>query len=64
MHHNLFTVNNRRIPRIYGAGPYWDLRNNVIDQWSNTGTNVYDSVAVNLINNYHTHGYLDLGSVQ
>ena len=53
MHHCVFTWNNRRQPRIYGAGPYWDLRNNVLDNWTNTGTNVVGDDRVNVINNWH-----------
>ena len=39
-HHNLYTYNNRRQPKIVtGTGPY-DFRNNVVEYWTNTGTNV------------------------
>ena len=40
VHHNLYGWNNRRQPRIFGAGPYWDFRNNVMEYWTNSGTNV------------------------
>ena len=50
-HHNLYGWNNRRQPRIFGAGPYWDFRNNVMEFWTNSGTNVLVSDAVNIVNN-------------
>ncbi len=52
-HHNLYAWNNRRQPRIYGAGPYWDFRNNIVEFWTNSGTNILVSDAVNIINNWY-----------
>ncbi len=52
-HHNLYTYNNRRQPRMYYAGPRFDMRNNVVEYWTNTGTNICNTTAgVNVINNY------------
>ncbi len=54
MHHNLWTYNNRRQPRLYYAGPRFDVRNNVIEYWTNTGTNICATTAgCNIINNYY-----------
>jgi len=53
VHHNLYGWNNRRQPRIYGGGPYWDFRNNVIEYWTNSGTNCLQSDAINIINNWY-----------
>ena len=53
VHHNLYGWNNRRQPRVFGAGPYWDFRNNVMEFWTNSGTNILGSDAVNIINNYY-----------
>ena len=52
-HHNLYTWNNRRQPRVFEAGPYWDFRNNVMEYWTNSGTNVLYSDAVNIVNNWY-----------
>jgi len=52
-HHNLYTWNNRRQPRIFGGGPYWDFRNNVVEFWTNTGTNCLVSDAINIKNNWY-----------
>jgi hypothetical protein len=52
-HHNLYAWNNRRQPRIYGGGPYWDFRNNVVEYWTNTGTNCLQSDAINIIKNWY-----------
>ncbi len=50
-HHNLYTQNNRRQPKIVeGVGPF-DFRNNVVEKWTNTGTNVQVANAINIINN-------------
>jgi len=52
LHHNLYSYNNRRQPKIVNyAGPY-DFRNNVIQYWTGTGTNVEAGHQVNIINNY------------
>ena len=53
VHHNLYAWNNRRQPRVFGAGPYWDFRNNIMEFWTNSGTNILGSDAVNVINNYY-----------
>ena len=54
LHHNLYTYNNRRQPKIFKAGPCYDFRNNVVEYWTNTGTNVsYSTAGVNIINNYY-----------
>jgi len=34
LHHNLYTYNNRRQPKIYLAGPEFDFRNNVVHCFS------------------------------
>ncbi len=52
-HHNLYSWCNRRQPRIFGGGPYWDFRNNVVEYWTNTGTNILLSDAVNVVNNWY-----------
>ena len=51
VHHNYYTTNNRRQPRVYGGGPYWDFRNNVVEYWTNSGGNILNSTGVNIINN-------------
>ena len=70
-HHNLYSWNNRRQPRVFEAGPYWDFRNNVVEFWSGTGTNILLSNAVNVVNNWYgnpgplatcTNGFLGLTS--
>ncbi len=53
VHHNLYTRNNRRQPRVFGGGPYWDFRNNVVEYWTNSGTNILQSEAVNIVNNWY-----------
>jgi len=51
-HHNYFRENNRRQPKIVNVeGPY-DFRNNVLQYWTGTGTNVEFGHQVNIINNY------------
>ncbi len=53
-HHNLYSYNNRRQPKIYKAGPRFDFRNNVVEYWTNTGTNVQLTTAgINIINNWY-----------
>lgn len=51
-HHNLYSWNNRRQPKIFDAGPEYDFRNNLLEYWQNSGTNVVGSNGVNIINNY------------
>ena len=52
IHHNLYYGNNRRQPKIVNAeGPY-DWRNNLVQYWTGTGTNVEFGHQVNIINNY------------
>ena len=52
LHHNYYYGNNRRQPKIVNAvGPY-DFRNNVLQYWTGTGTNVEAGHQVNIINNY------------
>jgi len=51
VHHNYYTTNNRRQPRVYEGGPYWDFRNNVVEYWTNSGGNILSSTGVNIINN-------------
>ena len=52
LHHNLYSYNNRRQPKIVNyVGPY-DWRNNVLQNWTGTGTNVEAGHQVNIINNY------------
>lgn len=50
-HHNYYTTNNRRQPRVYEGGPLWDFRNNVVEYWTNSGGNILSSTSVNIINN-------------
>ena len=52
-HHNLYAWNNRRQPRIFGGGPYWDFRNNIVEFWTNTGTNCVASNTINIVNNWY-----------
>ena len=52
LHHNMYSYNNRRQPKIVNyTGPY-DWRNNVLQYWTGTGTNVEAGHQVNIINNY------------
>ena len=52
LHHNFYYGNNRRQPKIVNVeGPY-DWRNNVMENWTGTGTNVEAGHQVNIINNY------------
>ena len=52
LHHNYYNGNNRRQPKIVNTvGPY-DFRNNVLQYWTGTGTNVEAGHQVNIINNY------------
>ena len=52
LHHNYYRQNNRRQPKIVNSvGPY-DFRNNVLQYWTGTGTNVEAGHQVNIINNY------------
>jgi pectate lyase len=51
VHHNYYTTNNRRMPRVYEGGPYWDFRNNVVEYWTNSGGNILNSTGVNIISN-------------
>ena len=52
-HHNYYSWNYRRQPRIYEGGPYWDFRNNIVGHWMESGTNILNSTAVNIVNNYY-----------
>jgi len=53
LHHNYYYQNNRRQPKIVNyVGPY-DFRNNVLQYWTGTGTNVEAGHQVNIINNYY-----------
>jgi len=52
-HHNYYGWLNRRMPRIYEGGPNWDFRNNAVQYWTNSATNILNSTGVNLINNYY-----------
>ncbi len=58
LHHNYYRNINRRQPKIVTQdGPY-DFRNNVIQYWSGTGTNIEGTATsitreVNIINNYY-----------
>ena len=53
LHHNFYYGNNRRQPKIVNVeGPY-DWRNNVVENWTGTGTNVEAGHQVNIINNYY-----------
>ncbi len=54
-HHNLFTDNNRRQPRVFApAGPDFDFRNNVVRRWWNLGTQVVGAGAsCNILNNFY-----------
>ncbi len=52
-HHNLYTWNNRRQPKIVTTiGPF-DFRNNVVEYWGNVGTNCENVGAINVINNWY-----------
>ena len=52
LHHNLYNANNRRQPKIFEAGPEYDFRNNIVEMWTNSGTNIVNSTGgVNIINN-------------
>ena len=57
LHHNFYYSNNRRQPKIVTQlGPY-DFRNNVLEAWTGTGTNIECMTQcahmVNIINNYY-----------
>jgi len=53
LHHNFYYGNNRRQPKIVNyIGPY-DFRNNVLENWTGTGTNVEAGHKVNIVNNYY-----------
>ncbi len=52
-HHNLYNHCNRRQPKIVcQTGPF-DFRNNVVEYWTNTGTNMVSAHGVNIINNWY-----------
>ncbi len=52
-HHNLYTDNNRRQPKIVCVTGPFDFRNNVVEYWTNTGTNCEDTGGINIINNWY-----------
>ena len=55
VHHNFYTDNNRRQPRVFEpSGPAYDIRNNYFRSWGNWGTQVVGAGAsCNIINNYY-----------
>jgi hypothetical protein len=53
LHHNFYAWNNSNQPEIVtGIGPI-DFRNNIVESWTDSGTNIVDANFVNIIGNYY-----------
>lgn len=53
LHHNLYTWNNSSQPEIVtGNGPL-DFRNNIVEYWTNSGTEIVAANSVNIVGNYY-----------
>jgi hypothetical protein len=53
LHHNLYAWNNSSQPEIVTESGPIDFRNNIIEYWIDSGTNIVGANSVNVIGNYY-----------